>query len=212
MSQSEALKLACDMVKRAKKYTYDVEFSPMDATRTQPAFLYRVVEAVIDAGATTVNIPDTVGYTTPQEFGGLIGGIFSHVPNIAKTVISVHCHDDLGMAVANSLAAVKAGARQVECTVNGIGERAGNASMEEIVMAINMLTASIIGTSRCWTPKTSKRPSPGKANTDSTTIRPPINHGMDMAIIVTVGMRAFRSTCRTITWPRDSPLRVAERT
>ena len=136
MSQSEALKLACDMVKRARKYTDDVEFSPMDATRTQPAFLYKVVEAVIDAGATTVNIPDTVGYTTPEEFGELISGIFKNVPNIAKAVISVHCHDDLGMAVANSLAAVKAGARQVECTVNGIGERAGNASMEEIVMAI----------------------------------------------------------------------------
>ena len=136
MSQDEALKLACDMVKRAKKYTDDVEFSPMDATRTQPAFLYKVVEAVIDAGATTVNIPDTVGYIMPGEFGGLIGGIFKNVSNIGKAVISVHCHDDLGMAVANSLAAVKAGARQVECTINGIGERAGNASMEEIVMAI----------------------------------------------------------------------------
>ncbi|MFA5056190.1 MAG: 2-isopropylmalate synthase [Dehalococcoidia bacterium] len=136
MSQEKALKLACDMVKRAKKYTNDVEFSPMDATRTQPSFLYKVVEATIAAGARTVNIPDTVGYTTPDEFGGLIKGIFKHVPNVGKAVISVHCHDDLGMAVANSLAAVKAGARQVECTVNGIGERAGNASMEEIVMAI----------------------------------------------------------------------------
>ncbi|MFA5375276.1 MAG: 2-isopropylmalate synthase [Dehalococcoidia bacterium] len=136
MSQGEALKLACDMVKRAKKYTDDVEFSPMDATRTQPSFLYKVVEATIAAGATTVNIPDTVGYTTPEEFGGLIGGILKNVSNVGKAVISVHCHDDLGMAVANSLAAVKAGARQVECTVNGIGERAGNASMEEIVMAI----------------------------------------------------------------------------
>jgi len=136
MSQDKALKLACDMVKRAKKYTDDVEFSPMDATRTPPAFLYKVVEATIAAGAKTVNIPDTVGYTTPDEFGRLISGIFKNVSNVKKAVISVHCHDDLGMAVANSLAAVKAGARQVECTVNGIGERAGNASMEEIVMAI----------------------------------------------------------------------------
>ena len=136
MTQAEALKLAVEMTAHAKKYTGDVEFSPMDATRTQLPYLCKVVEAVIDAGATTVNIPDTVGYTTPEEFGGLIGGIFKNVPNIAKAVISVHCHDDLGMAVANSLAAVKAGARQVECTVNGIGERAGNASLEEIVMAI----------------------------------------------------------------------------
>ena len=136
MTQAEALKLAVDMVKRAKKYTGDVEFSPMDATRTQLPYLCKVVEATIAAGATTVNIPDTVGYTTPEEFGKFISGIFENVPNIAKAVISVHCHDDLGMAVANSLAAVKAGARQVECTVNGIGERAGNASLEEIVMAI----------------------------------------------------------------------------
>ena len=136
MSQAEALKLAVDMTARAKKYTDDVEFSPMDATRTQLPYLCKVVEATIAAGATTVNIPDTVGYTTPEEFGGLISGIFKNVPNIDKAVISVHCHDDLGMAVSNSLAAVKAGARQVECTVNGIGERAGNASLEEIVMAI----------------------------------------------------------------------------
>ena len=174
MSQGEALKLACDMVKRAKKYTDDVEFSPMDATRTQPAFLYKVVEAVIDAGATTVNIPDTVGYTTPEEFGGLISDIFNNVPNIGKAVISVHCHDDLGMAVANSLAAVKAGARQVECTVNGIGERAGNASMEEIVMAIktrsdffdtvtNVDTTQIYKTSRLVSETTGFLVPPNKA-------------------------------------------------
>jgi 2-isopropylmalate synthase len=174
MSQGEALKLACDMVKRAKKYTDDVEFSPMDATRTQPAFLYKVVEAVIDAGATTVNIPDTVGYTTPEEFGGLISDIFNNVPNIEKAVISVHCHDDLGMAVANSLAAVKAGARQVECTVNGIGERAGNASMEEIVMAIktrsdffdtvtNVDTTQIYKTSRLVSETTGFLVPPNKA-------------------------------------------------
>ena len=134
--RAEMLELACEMVKRAKSYVKDVEFSPMDATRTDPSFIYQITEAVIDAGATTVNIPDTVGYTTPGEFGSLIRGIFENVPNIRRAVISVHCHDDLGLAVANSLAALAAGARQVECTINGIGERAGNASMEEIVMAL----------------------------------------------------------------------------
>ncbi|SVE58598.1 uncharacterized protein METZ01_LOCUS511452, partial [marine metagenome] len=113
-----------------------IEFSPEDASRTEQDFLYEVVEAVIDAGAKTVNIPDTVGYSVPDEFGDLITKIKQNVSNIEKAIISVHCHNDLGMAVANSLAAVKAGARQVECTVNGIGERAGNAAMEEIVMAI----------------------------------------------------------------------------
>jgi 2-isopropylmalate synthase len=134
--RAEMLELACEMVKRAKRYVKDVEFSPMDATRTDPRFIYQITEAVIDAGANTVNIPDTVGYTTPGEFGSLIRGIFENVPNIQKAVISIHCHDDLGLAVANSLAALAEGARQVECTINGIGERAGNASMEEIVMAL----------------------------------------------------------------------------
>jgi 2-isopropylmalate synthase len=134
--RDEMLELACEMVKRAKRYVPDVEFSPMDATRTDPDFIYRITKAVIDAGATTVNIPDTVGYTTPAEFGQLIGGIFDNVPNVQKAVISVHCHDDLGLAAANSLAALAEGARQVECTINGVGERAGNASMEEIVMAL----------------------------------------------------------------------------
>jgi 2-isopropylmalate synthase len=134
--RAEMLELACEMVKRAKRYVKDVEFSPMDATRTDPRFIYQITEAVIDAGANTVNIPDTVGYTTPSEFGSLIRGIFENVPNIQKAVISIHCHDDLGLAVANSLAALAEGARQVECTINGIGERAGNASMEEIVMAL----------------------------------------------------------------------------
>jgi 2-isopropylmalate synthase len=109
----------------------------MDATRSEREYLYRVLEAVIAAGATTVNIADTVGYTTPDEFQSLIRGMYEHIPNIDKAVISVHCHNDLGMAVANSLAAVRAGARQVECTINGLGERAGNASLEEIVMAID---------------------------------------------------------------------------
>ena len=134
--QAEVLELACEMVARARGHAEDVEFSPMDATRTSPEFIYQIIRAVIEAGATTVNIPDTVGYTTPEEFSSLISGIFKHVPNIQQAVVSVHCHDDLGLAVANSLAALAAGARQVECTVNGIGERAGNASMEEIVMAL----------------------------------------------------------------------------
>lgn len=135
-SRAEALDICKAMVARAKGYTPDIEFSPMDATRTEPEYLYRVVEAAIAAGATTVNIPDTVGYTTPEEFYALIRDIVAHVPNIGQAVISVHCHNDLGMASANSLAAVRAGARQVECTINGIGERAGNASLEEIVMAL----------------------------------------------------------------------------
>ncbi len=135
-TRDEILELACDMVARAKRYTEDVEFSPMDATRTEPAFLYRILEAVIDAGATTVNIPDTVGYAIPAEFGDLIASIIEKVPNIHKAVLSVHCHDDLGLAVANSIEAVRRGARQVECTINGIGERAGNASLEEFVMAL----------------------------------------------------------------------------
>lgn len=135
-NRQQVLELARDMVARAKGYTEDIEFSPMDASRADPEFIYQILEAVIDAGATTVNIPDTVGYAIPGEFGQLIKGIIEHVPNIEKAVISVHCHDDLGLSVANSLEAVRQGARQVECTINGIGERAGNASLEEIVMAI----------------------------------------------------------------------------
>ena len=135
-SREEILQASRDMVVRAKKYVDDVEFSPMDASRTEPEYIYQIVEAVIDAGATTVNIPDTVGYAIPAEFGSLIEGIFKNVPNIDRAIISIHCHNDLGLAVANSLEAIKQGARQVECTINGIGERAGNASLEEIVMAI----------------------------------------------------------------------------
>jgi 2-isopropylmalate synthase len=125
------------MVKYTKKLLNDVEFSAEDATRTDREFLARVVEGVINAGATVVNIPDTVGYATPQEMYDLIAYLKNTVPNIDKADISVHCHNDLGMAVANSLAAVSAGANQVECTINGLGERAGNAALEEIVMAIN---------------------------------------------------------------------------
>ncbi|MEQ4488510.1 MAG: 2-isopropylmalate synthase [Dehalococcoides mccartyi] len=135
-SREEVMELARTMVARAKSYTDDIEFSPMDASRSDPEFLYKLLEAVIDAGATTLNIPDTVGYAIPSEFGELIKGIRQNVPNINKAVISVHCHDDLGMGTANSLAAVKNGARQVECTLNGIGERAGNAALEEVVMAL----------------------------------------------------------------------------
>jgi len=135
-SRQEVLETSREMVTRAKKYTDDIEFSPMDASRTEPEYVHQILKAVIDAGATTVNIPDTVGYAIPDEFGNLIEGILKNVPNINKAIVSVHCHNDLGLAVANSLEAVRRGARQVECTINGIGERAGNASMEEIVMAI----------------------------------------------------------------------------
>jgi 2-isopropylmalate synthase len=123
-------------IKRARQYTDDVEWSPEDGSRTEHDFLCRCVEGAIAAGATTINIPDTVGYAIPEEFGALIAMLMNRVPNIDKAVISVHCHNDLGLGVANSLAAVKAGARQVECTVNGLGERAGNAALEEIVMAL----------------------------------------------------------------------------
>lgn len=132
----EILKMAVDAVKYARNKMTDVEFSPEDASRTEPEFLFRILEAVIKAGASTVNIPDTVGYTIPSKYGQLIAAIRNNVPNINKAVISVHCHDDLGLAVSNSLAAIENGARQVECTVNGVGERAGNAAMEEIVMAL----------------------------------------------------------------------------
>jgi len=135
-AKDEIIRMSVEGVKLAKSFVDDVEFSPEDASRTERDFLVDVVAAVIEAGATTVNIPDTVGYAMPAEFGDLIRHLKANVPNIGGAVISVHCHNDLGMAVANSLAAVRAGAGQVECTVNGIGERAGNASMEEIVMSI----------------------------------------------------------------------------
>ncbi|MEW6161687.1 MAG: 2-isopropylmalate synthase, partial [Verrucomicrobiota bacterium] len=137
-AQHEILRLAVEGVKRAKSFVDDVEFSPEDGSRTEPEFLIQVCKAVVAAGATTVNIPDTVGWAVPDQFGMLIAQLRDAVPEFAsgKAVISVHCHNDLGLAVANSLAAVKAGARQVECTINGIGERAGNASLEEIVMSV----------------------------------------------------------------------------
>ena len=136
-TRQQVLELAVAAVKRAKGYCEWVEFSAEDASRSDFDYLCQVVEAVIDAGATVVNLPDTVGYAIPNEYGKMIGDVIARVPNSSKAVFSVHCHNDLGLAVANSLAAVQAGAGQVECTVNGIGERAGNAALEEVVMAIN---------------------------------------------------------------------------
>ncbi len=136
MSPDQVFEQAVKAVKLARNYRDDVEFSPEDAGRSEIDFLCRVLEAVIAAGATTVNIPDTVGYTVPEQFGGLIRTLRERIPNSDKAVWSVHCHNDLGLAVANSLAAVMNGARQVECTINGLGERAGNASLEEVVMAV----------------------------------------------------------------------------
>lgn len=137
-AEDEILRLAVAGVKLARKFTDDVEFSPEDAARSRPEFLFKVLEAVIETGATTVNIPDTVGWAIPGPFGELIRRIREEVPHIDRAVISVHCHNDLGLSTANSLAAVRNGARQVECTVNGIGERAGNASLEEVVMALKV--------------------------------------------------------------------------
>ena len=135
-AKDEIIKMSIEAVRLARSHVDDVEFSPEDAARTEPEFLAEVVEAVIAAGAGTVNIPDTVGYATPEHFAAVIRHLREHVPNINETIISVHCHDDLGLAVANSLAAVRAGARQIECTINGLGERAGNAALEEVVMAL----------------------------------------------------------------------------
>jgi len=159
MTREVAKKRAVEMVERARGYVEDVEFSPMDASRSEPEYLYEVLSAVIKAGATTLNIPDTVGYALPGSFGALIAGIKKNVTDIDKAVISVHCHNDLGLATANSLAAVVNGARQVECTINGIGERAGNAALEELVMILkihketlgfdtNVITEQIYPTSR----------------------------------------------------------------
>ena len=136
MTKEQVLSRAVECVSLAKSLCGDIEFSCEDASRSSPEFLYRVLEKVIDAGATTINIPDTVGYAMPDEFGALIRGVAGNVPNISKAVISVHCHDDLGLAAANTLSAVMNGARQIETTVNGIGERAGNCSLEEVVMAL----------------------------------------------------------------------------
>jgi 2-isopropylmalate synthase len=137
MSPEEVIERVREMVTLARSLCEDVEFSPEDASRSDPAFLYTVLEEAIRAGATTINIPDTVGYATPDEFGGFINGIIQNVDGIEDVVLSVHCHDDLGLATANSLAGIQAGARQVEVTINGIGERAGNTSLEEVVMSLH---------------------------------------------------------------------------
>jgi 2-isopropylmalate synthase len=137
MTRLQVLESVGEMVSYASRLCRDVEFSPEDAGRSDPEFLYRVLEVAIQAGATTLNIPDTVGYTTPDEFGALIGGIIRNTPGIENCIVSTHCHDDLGLATANTLAGVHAGARQAEVTINGIGERAGNTSLEEIVMALH---------------------------------------------------------------------------
>jgi 2-isopropylmalate synthase len=174
ISREEALKRSVEMVKLARSFLEDVEFSPMDATRTDVHFLCEVIEAVIDAGASTVNIPDTVGYSIPLEFGTMIKTIHEKVNNISKAVISVHCHNDLGLATANSLSAVLNGAGQIECTINGIGERAGNCSMEEVAMALRtrrdifqadtrIHTEEIMRTSRLVTKITGISVQPNKA-------------------------------------------------
>jgi 2-isopropylmalate synthase len=174
VDREEALKRSVRMVKLAKSFVDDVEFSPMDATRTDTGYLCDVIEAVIEAGALTVNIPDTVGYSIPVEFGALIKSIRDRVKNIDRAVISVHCHNDLGLATSNSLSAVLNGAGQIECTINGIGERAGNCSMEEVVMALrtrrdifnadtNINTEKIMRSSRLVTKITGMSVQPNKA-------------------------------------------------
>ena len=137
MTPDQVYEASVDAVRHARRFAADVEFSAEDASRSDPEFLCRVFDGAIAAGASTINVPDTVGYATPEEYAALIRSLIERIPNSDKVIWSVHCHDDLGLAVANSLAAVQAGARQIECTVNGIGERAGNASLEEIVMALH---------------------------------------------------------------------------
>ncbi len=173
-TRDEVLKIAEAAVKRAKKHTPNVEFSAMDATRSDWDYLCKVFAVAIDAGAITLNVPDTVGYAVPEEFGKLIRYIIDNVPNISQAVISVHCHNDLGLAVANSVAAIKNGARQVECTINGIGERSGNAALEEIVMILRtrkdifpcdtrIVSEKIYPTSRLITSVTGAPVQPNKA-------------------------------------------------
>jgi 2-isopropylmalate synthase len=137
-SRAEVLEIAAEMVAYARSFVDDVEFSPMDATRTDPDYLYQIIERAISTGATTINIPDTVGYNTPKEMERLIQGIQANVPNVNRVILSVHTQNDLGLATANALAAIEHGVRQVECTINGIGERAGNTALEEIVMVLEV--------------------------------------------------------------------------
>ncbi|HZD06416.1 MAG TPA: 2-isopropylmalate synthase, partial [Longimicrobiales bacterium] len=175
IDREEALRRIDRAVTRARRHTDDVEFSAEDATRTDLAFLCRAIRIAVEAGATTINIPDTVGYAHPSDFERILGALFAEVPRLEDVVVSVHCHDDLGLAVANSLAGVEHGARQVECTVNGLGERAGNASLEEIVMALRILpryrdryrtgirTERLCPASRMVAHVTGIRPQPNKA-------------------------------------------------
>jgi len=174
MTPDQVVEQAIKAVKRARKYTDNVEFSAEDAGRSEIDFLCRIFEAVIDAGATTINIPDTVGYNMPEQFGALVGKVIGGTPNADKAVFSVHCHNDLGLAVANSLSAVLHGARQVECTINGLGERAGNASLEEVAMAVrtrqdvfpcnvDLDTTHIVSTSRLVSGITGFAVQPNKA-------------------------------------------------
>jgi 2-isopropylmalate synthase len=181
-TREQILQMSIDTVKHAAKYTKNIEFSAMDASRTEPEFIYGLLKAVIDAGATTINIPDTVGYAMPHQWGEFIEGCFKNVSNIDKAVVSVHCHNDLGLAVANSLEAIRVGARQVEGTMNGIGERAGNAALEEIVMALktrqdffnlatNIDTRQFYRTSRLVSDLTGFHPQPNKAIIGSNAFR-----------------------------------------
>ncbi|HLK57755.1 MAG TPA: 2-isopropylmalate synthase [Chthonomonadaceae bacterium] len=174
LSREQAMERGVEAVKHARTYVDDVEYFLEDSGRADKEYLCQVIEAVIKAGATVINIPDTTGYTTPEEYGYLIGYVMEHVPNIDKAIVSAHCHDDLGLAVANSLAAVRSGARQVECTINGIGERAGNTSLEEIVMAMKtrrdfydcetgIVTQEIYKTSRMVSSRTGILVQPNKA-------------------------------------------------
>jgi len=171
-SREEVLESAVNAVEHAKKFCDEVEFSAEDASRSDPEFLYKIFEAVIAAGANVINVPDTVGYAMPWEFGELIKNIRSNVPNIEQATVSVHCHNDLGVAVANSLMAIRNGAQQIECTINGIGERAGNASLEEIVMAIatredkrktNIVTEQLVPASKLLSEITGHKVQPNKA-------------------------------------------------
>ncbi len=171
-SREEVLESAVNAVEHAKKFCDEVEFSAEDATRSDPEFLYQIFEAVISAGARVINVPDTVGYAMPWEFGELIKNIRQNVPNIDQATVSVHCHNDLGVGVANSLIGMRNGADQIECTINGIGERAGNASLEEIVMAIatrdtdrqtNVVTEELVPASKLLSEITGHKVQPNKA-------------------------------------------------
>jgi 2-isopropylmalate synthase len=182
MEPEQVLELVTSSVTLARQHTDDVEWSAEDGTRTEPDFLCRCVEAAIKAGATTINIPDTVGYALPEDMTRIFTMVRERVPGAEKVIFSAHNHNDLGLAVANTLAAIRAGVRQVECTINGIGERAGNASLEEIVMALrtrhdavpvknSVVTERILRTSRCWRPSPASTCSPTRRSSGATPSR-----------------------------------------